>query len=226
MGEPERPLEEETYQEFEARHLANRTAPLSDDEARELVDNEAIIERSFATFMEVGAALQNIRHKRLYRGTHRKWEDYLTERWNMTGRRALQYVEAYDTVEAIQRETGTVVPVSNERQARELAKIVKEDGPEAAAQAYQTAAEATGGKSTAKIIRQAAKAEETECLTPKLTFALDGARELGDLARKVGERLSRLGPDDLIDMSFEELQIYQDALYRARNALKKLMELS
>jgi len=81
--------------------------------ARPLAECEAVIERGLATFVEVGAALLEIRGHRLYRETHATFEDYCRERWSFTDRRARYLMEA--------AEIGTMVPnVGNERQARAL----------------------------------------------------------------------------------------------------------
>lgn len=43
--------------------------------ARSLEENEAIIERGLATFVEVGTALAEIRDNRLYRESHGTFEE-------------------------------------------------------------------------------------------------------------------------------------------------------
>ncbi len=51
-----------------------------------LRDCETVIERGIKSFAEVGRALLAIKTDQLYRVTHRRFEDYCSERWNMTGR--------------------------------------------------------------------------------------------------------------------------------------------
>ncbi|MGH2715034.1 MAG: DNA methyltransferase [Thermoleophilaceae bacterium] len=63
-----------------------------------------------------------IRELRLYRETHGTFEAYCQERWRMTRRRANQLVQA--------AEVGTMVPIENERQARELVPLLREDEQE------------------------------------------------------------------------------------------------
>jgi hypothetical protein len=80
-----------------------------------LAECEEIIEKGLATFIEVGAALLQIRDERLYLETHKTFDDYCRERWDFTDRRARQLMTA--------AEVGTIVPVANEAQARELVPL-------------------------------------------------------------------------------------------------------
>ena len=57
---------------------------LAADEAAELAECEERIGRGLATFVEVGEALTRVRDGRLYRTSHRTFEAYLRERWDMT----------------------------------------------------------------------------------------------------------------------------------------------
>jgi hypothetical protein len=45
---------------------------------------EGVIERGLATFVDVGAALLEIRDSRLYRESHATFEDYCRERWGLS----------------------------------------------------------------------------------------------------------------------------------------------
>lgn len=56
---------------------------LTHDEQCELKQCEETIERGLHTFHEVGAALLVVRDKRLYRKSHRTFEEYCRERWGM-----------------------------------------------------------------------------------------------------------------------------------------------
>jgi DNA N-6-adenine-methyltransferase (Dam) len=88
-------------------------------ERARLVELEAIVERGLATFQEVGNALLEIRDSRLYLASHGTFESYCRERWQFTDRRARQLIEA--------SQIGTMVPVSNERQARELVPLLEDE---------------------------------------------------------------------------------------------------
>ena len=57
------------------------SSSLSLSEKQELEQHEAIISKGLETFFDVGAALTNIRDKRLYRETHKTFELYCRNRW-------------------------------------------------------------------------------------------------------------------------------------------------
>jgi chromosome segregation ATPase len=124
-------------------------APLTAPEAEQLSELEAVIERGFQTFLEVGAALAAVRDARLYRAEYATFEDYCQERWGMTRRNANHLIGAAGVVETL----GTTVPKpTNERQARALGKVPEAERPEV----WQEARERSGGKPTAKLIEQIA----------------------------------------------------------------------
>jgi VRR-NUC domain len=85
-----------------------------------LSELETVIERGLETFIEVGQALMEIRDGRLYRAEHGTFEGYCQERWGFTDRRARQLIDA--------AQIGTMVPLSNERQARELVPLLDQPG--------------------------------------------------------------------------------------------------
>lgn len=93
----------------------------------ELAACEQIIERGLATFVDVGQALLRIRDDKLYRGTFGTFEEYCSQRWGFTDRRARQLISA--------AEIGTIVPVRNEAQARALTGL----SPEGANAVYDIA---------------------------------------------------------------------------------------
>lgn len=118
---------------------------LTRDEALALSGYEETIERGMTTFIEVGTALAQIHEQRLYRAQFATFEEYCAERWNFTGRRGRQLIDA--------AAIGTVVPVANEGQARALSVV-----PEAErAEVFAQASERTGGKPTAKVITEVAE---------------------------------------------------------------------
>ena len=124
-------------------------ATLTRDEADELADHEAIIEQSQAVFVEVGNALMAIRDAKLYRASHPTFDAYLAERWPaISKRRGYQLIDA--------AAIATVVPITNERQARALKGVPAEQ----AKQAFAVASAATGGQPTGKAIEQALRPEK------------------------------------------------------------------
>src|SRR3990167_8947949 len=111
-----------------------------------LAELEAAIENGLKAFMEAGWALAQIRDAGLYRAEYRTFDAYCKTRWGFTDRRARQLIAA--------SQTGTMVPVMNERQARALAPLRRDQ--EAAAAAVD-AAQAVGATVTAKALSDAVR---------------------------------------------------------------------
>jgi hypothetical protein len=122
------------------------TLTLVPAEAFNLARHEQVIERGLNTFVEVGEALSAIRDGRLYRESHTTFEAYCRERWGMSASRARQLCGASDVAKSV-----TMVTLTTERQARELAKVE----PAKRQEVVERAQEATGGKITAAAIREA-----------------------------------------------------------------------
>lgn len=72
--------------------------PLDRGERETLENCERVIQDGLDTFIEVGGALSVIRDQRLYRSSHKTFEDYCREKWDMTGRRARQLCAAAGVV--------------------------------------------------------------------------------------------------------------------------------
>jgi hypothetical protein len=123
---------------------------LATAEASRFAALEETIERGQRTFLEVGEALREIRDSRLYREQHATFEDYCRERWGFTDRRGRQLMDA--------AAIGTVVPVSSERQARELGKLKDDQARENAWRDAVDGAEREGRAVTAADVRAAVKA--------------------------------------------------------------------
>ena len=75
-------------------------------------------------------ALLRIRDERLYRETHKTFEQYCKERWGMARNYANKQIAAAQVAATL----GTVVPIPTERVARELAPL--KDKPEAVAEVW------------------------------------------------------------------------------------------
>jgi hypothetical protein len=119
---------------------------LSAKERQALSTAEATIEGGLGTFVEVGTALLQIRDKKLYRESHRTFEDYCGERWGMSRRYAYNQIEAAEICAQLR------TPPANEAVTRELAPL--KDNPKAM-QAALARATNGNGKPTAKAVRQA-----------------------------------------------------------------------
>jgi hypothetical protein len=140
---------------------------------------EKTIERGLATFVEVGNAIREIRDERLYRDEYDTFENYCRERWGWSRVHAHRHIDAANTSE--------VLPMGNtpknERQARELAPLAKED-PEAARALWAELFEEYGEKLTAKNIKQAVSAR------------MKRENELDQLPEEVAALIKEIDPAD------------------------------
>ena len=124
------------------------SAELTTVESSKLERCETVIQTGLATFMEVGAALAEIRDGKLYRQSHKTFEDYCREKWGMQKAHAYRMIAAAEAVSPI----GDKSVIKSESQARELAKVE----PARREEVVAAAVEATGGKVTAAAIKAAA----------------------------------------------------------------------
>src|SRR5208337_4665059 len=101
---------------------------LTREEADEREHLESFITRSF---VDAGLALIKIHDKRLYRSTHRTFDDYLRERWGFVARHGYRIMQAARVVHNLTDAThgsdrAAIVP-TNERQVRPITKLPPED---------------------------------------------------------------------------------------------------
>jgi hypothetical protein len=93
---------------------------MSDVVTTRLTELEDVIQRGMDTFVEVGAALFEIRDDRLYRASHTTFEDYCQERWGMSRRHANRTIEAASVAGIL----GPIGPKpATESVAREIARL-------------------------------------------------------------------------------------------------------
>jgi hypothetical protein len=109
---------------------------LTPPQAQELSRCEHIIRKGLDTFVEVGTALLIIRDQRLYRSTHKSFEAYLGDKWEITARQANRLIGAGSVVENLKRDQlvssqPTSIP-KNEAQARPLTALSPEKQVKAA----------------------------------------------------------------------------------------------
>lgn len=142
---------------------------LTFDEERERRRLELRVERAF---FEAGAALRQLRDKRLYRSTHRTFEEYCKDRFGYTRRRPYQLIEAaivfenlctngtqndaeddlctIGTQQRLPLEGERQILPTSERQVRDLIKLK----PEEQRSVWQQAIDLADGKvPTGKIVK-------------------------------------------------------------------------
>src|SRR4030095_489748 len=132
---------------------------MNEIEHSELAQYEAVIQRGFETFVEVGNALMAIREAKLYRQTHKNFEDYCQERWGMYKRNANLYIAAAKVIHNL--EMGSVDPIlpEIERHARPLAVLEPQQQREAWQKVLDTA---PNGKITASHVQSIVDEYRTE----------------------------------------------------------------
>nr|WP_242061213.1 hypothetical protein [Nostoc linckia] len=122
-------------------------------EVRELTDQEQSLRlqlerRVERAFLEAGQALMELRDRRLYRSTHRTFEEYCRERFGYSRDAAYLKISATAVYENLQKflpTNGQQIPMpTNERQLRFLAKAELE--PAVQANVWQQAVEQAGNK--------------------------------------------------------------------------------
>lgn len=106
---------------------------LSSDEVEVLASAEDTIQRGLTSFLDVGDALAQIRDDRLYRSEHRTFEEYCNSRWGFAASRARQLIAAAELATDLQSVTD--VTLTNEAQARALARVPEADRGEVAERA-------------------------------------------------------------------------------------------
>ncbi|MEG4517234.1 MULTISPECIES: hypothetical protein [unclassified Microcoleus] len=113
------------------------TDPLDVAERARLQELELIVEQGLQTFYEVGKALNEILVQKLYRETHKTFEVYCLEKWNIARRTAYQFIEAALVMENLCA-IAHILP-RKENQVRPLTKL----SPELQIQIWQEAVESS-----------------------------------------------------------------------------------
>lgn len=118
---------------------------LTQEELRDRLHLERKVERAF---YEAGKALMELRDRRLYRSTHRTFEEYCKDRFGYSRDAAYLKISATEVYENIQKFLPTIgrqIPMpTNERQLRPLAKAELE--PNKQASVWEQAVDQVGGK--------------------------------------------------------------------------------
>ncbi|WP_160311566.1 hypothetical protein [Streptacidiphilus melanogenes] len=127
-------------------------------ELHDLGTCERAVENLATATWLAGKALQTIRDGKLYRQTHRTFEEYVTERWEIGERTAYQMIEEWPLAERLNQAYGKPVTASH---IRALLPVTTRFGLDDAVELYQqlrARAQADGVRLTAQITGQIAKA--------------------------------------------------------------------
>jgi hypothetical protein len=125
-------------------------ATLSPQEEQLRSELEAQVEQAFYT---AGSALRQLRDRRLYRASHRNFEDYCRDRFNFQRRHSYQLIDAASVVDNLCAISAQILPTS-EWQVRPLVGLA----PEKQSNVWQTAVEANEGKvPSGRLVKQIAR---------------------------------------------------------------------
>ena len=125
---------------------------LATPEKATLEECEAVIEKGWVTFVEVGRGLMTIRDRRLYRTIHPTFEAYCLEKWHYQKSHAYRLIAAAEVIECLSP-IGDIPRPTHESQIRPLAGLP----PDQVVSVWKEAiAKASGAEVTAKLVRKAA----------------------------------------------------------------------
>lgn len=150
-------------------------------ERERLAELEAAIARGVRSFVDTGRALLDVQQSRLYRESHRSFEDYCRERWDLSRSRAYQLIDAATVVEAVSTAVDVPAPAS-EAVARELSPLREAPADMAEIWGEATAAAAALARPvTAADVRDARKRRQptpAEASPPPAPVPVDGPEDL------------------------------------------------
>jgi hypothetical protein len=143
-------------------------------EQEELTQLEAVVKGEWASLLKVGAALKEIRDKRLYRDRFATFNEYCREVWEMSRTHADRQIGAAHVADVL---TPIGVIVQNESVARPMVSLAEDQ----ILTTYQDAQKLAGDKPvTAKHVRQAAaKFKPAKAVKPKAKAATDASIDFG-----------------------------------------------
>ena len=100
---------------------------LTEPEKVRLKEYERIIRKNLNAFLKVGHALAEIRDNRLYRKTHKTFEKYCKDKWDLSKVHAIRQICGYETVTFLENK---MVPMGTKNdQAPEQTEVQDEEKP-------------------------------------------------------------------------------------------------
>ncbi|MFC1435310.1 hypothetical protein ACEZDB_32190 [Streptacidiphilus sp. N1-3] len=137
------------------------TGQLTAEEVDALGTCERAVENLGTATWLAGKALQTIRDGKLYRQTHRAFEDYITERWEISERAAYLMIEEWALAERLNQALGKPATASHTRALLPVVARFGTDGLDAATGLYEELrdrAQTEGVRVTATLTSQVVKA--------------------------------------------------------------------
>jgi hypothetical protein len=194
---------------------------MSDVVTTRLTELEDVIQRGMDTFVEVGAALFEIRDDRLYRASHTTFEDYCQERWGMSRRHANRTIEAASVAGIL----GPIGPKpATESVAREIAPVLKDEGPEAVEEVWGEVVEQHGPTPTATQVREVVEERAETSVGPRK----QGQQQklvsgIAEKARHIYALEPHLDLEAISSLPEEEKHRWKQELSAARTVLSRVI---
>jgi len=126
------------------------SSELTEAEVTQLEHCEAIIQKGFDTFFEVGMALTTIRDERLYRTEHVTFDSYCRQRWGIGSSYARRVIRAAERVKLLPND-GTIPKPTSEFQVRPFLQLDPEVFPKVW---QQLVTRSRGGKISASLVKE------------------------------------------------------------------------
>lgn len=188
-------------------------------EAQQLKACEITIKNGFRSFISVGSSLALIRDKRLFRVTHKSFEEYCRDRWQLGNAYAHRLIGAYN-VDKYLSPIGEI-RASSESQLRPLTSLP----PKEALEAWQNAVAAAGSKSpTAKQVKAAAAQFQPPTKPSKAKKQTAGSAyartvEFFELIDQIRKAIAKKQTDQALLQLDELQQVFEK--YKATNTKRK-----
>ncbi|MDZ4877643.1 MAG: hypothetical protein CLLPBCKN_007078 [Chroococcidiopsis cubana SAG 39.79] len=145
---------------------ADTLIPLNSDEQR---DRERLELKVELAFRQAGKALAELKDKRLYRSTHKTFEQYCRDRFDLSSDAVYLKINAakvYDNIEEFLPTIGRQIPMpTRERQLRDIGKAGMEPKEQADVWA-ESVDEAGGGLPSSSIVNKVIKRRKQKPLLP------------------------------------------------------------
>jgi hypothetical protein len=122
---------------------------LSPAEAERLKDLENVIETGIKRVIQLGEALLEIRDSRLYRASHRRFEDYVKERFGFSRARSAQLIAHSSILQNLALSGCEIQPSSDDR-VRYLAAV----DPADRSAVWELACQVAGGQPTSSQVKE------------------------------------------------------------------------
>lgn len=135
------------------------TQQLAQNETARLKQCEKAIEKGLGTFVEVGQALLDIRDGKLYRASHKTFDAYCKERWDIGKSHAYRLIEGARTVQAIANAAGAGLSPIGDKISEGVARELKDDPVGAASEIIDRASK---GEAPAEVAQDIASRKRTE----------------------------------------------------------------